>query len=147
MLNNKKRLLFLLLISSYILAITVNFMPSIKFPDLQLYILNLAVSILFAASLLIYTTTGSKRLILFSAAGAISVIIIFIVTTFEEAIFENVLLDVIASVQFPLYILYATPLFGGNLIFHFPYETYSIFLALFYITAFLLALYYKKKSV
>jgi len=68
--NRKKRvLLLILLIGTYLLAFVMNFMPAIKHPDLNLDRIDLITSILVATFLLMYSSTGSKKLRIFSMVG------------------------------------------------------------------------------
>jgi hypothetical protein len=144
MFNREKKIL-ILLFGSYLLAFVMNFMPSIKAPDLNVTIVNLVVSILFAVVLLIYSKTGSKKLRLFSLVGVISGIIIYLINVFEYEMMGNFLLDSLASLQYPLYVIYTTPIFGGAIFFELNYQTYSLFLSVFYATVLVLTLKSDKK--
>lgn len=145
--NGKKRvLLLILLIGTYLLAFVMNFMPAIKHPDLNLDRIDLITSILFAIFLLIYSSTGSKKLRIFSMFGIFSGIAIFLIVNFESVMSDNFILNAIASIQYPLYSIFTIPFFGGNLLFDVNYATYSLYLSLFYVIVLGLSIYFKKKN-
>ncbi len=135
-----------LLIASYILAFSVNLMPSIMYPDLNVDGFNLLVSLLFMLLLLLYSRRGSKKLKVFAVLGVISGILVFFITTFEHAMFDNIILDSIASLQYPFYLIFITPVFGGNLLFAQSYGSYSLLISLFYGIILGLTIYFKKKD-
>ncbi len=133
-----KYIFLLLLIGSYLLAFSVNLMPSIKHPDSDIDILNSLVTILFMVLLLTYSIKGSKLLKTFSIFGIISGVIVFVIKTFEHDMIGNGILDVIASIQYPFYLIFITPLFGGNILFDLSYGSYSLLMSLFYGAVFVL---------
>lgn len=134
----------LLLIGSYLLAFSVNFMPALKHPDLSMDIFNLLVTLLFMFILLIYSKKGTKQLILFSMIGVISGLLVFVITTFEHAMIGIGILDVIASIQYPFYFIFTIPIFGGNILFDLSYGEYSLLMSLFYGIVFGITIYFKK---
>jgi vacuolar-type H+-ATPase subunit I/STV1 len=136
----------ILLICTYLLAFSINFMPALKHPDLDMGIFNILVTILFMSLLLMYSKKGSKNLKIFSIIGVISGVLVFVITTFEHALFGNVILDAVASFQYPFYLIFTTPLFGGNMIFDINYGTYSLLMSLFYGIVFGLTVYFKTNN-
>lgn len=136
----------LCLIASYLLAFSVNLMPAIMHPDLNVDVFNLLVTLLFMFLLLMYTRKGSKKLKVFAVLGVISGILVFIITTFEHAMFDNIILDSIASLQYPFYLIFTTPVFGGNILFDLSYGSYSLLMSLFYGIIFGLTIYFKKND-
>jgi hypothetical protein len=97
--------------------------------------------------LLISAKKGSKKLMLFSLAGALSGILVFIITKLQYAMYDNSFVDLIAPLQYPLYVAFTTPTFGGNILLNLSYEWYSLLMALFYGIVFGLAIYFNKKDV
>lgn len=79
---NYKFLIFL--IGSYFLAFSVNLMPAIKHPDLNVDVFNLLVTLLFMSLLLIYSKKGSKKLKVFSLVGVISGVLVFVMYPFVK---------------------------------------------------------------
>ncbi len=129
---NMKYKFLILLIGSYLLAFSINLFPALKYPDLNVGIFNLLVTLLFMLLFLIYSKNGSKKLKVFTIVGVASGVLIFLITTFEHLMFDNVILDSIASLQYPFYLIFITPLFGGNILFDLSYGTYSLLMSLFY---------------
>ncbi|WP_240456701.1 hypothetical protein [Virgibacillus halodenitrificans] len=82
----------------------------------------------------------------FAVLGVISGILVFFITTFEHAMFDNIILDSIASLQYPFYLIFITPVFGGNLLFAQSYGSYSLLISLFYGIILGLTIYFKKKD-
>ncbi|MEZ7173074.1 hypothetical protein [Sporosarcina sp. OR05] len=77
----------LLLFVTYALALFVNFMPSIKYPDGNMGVLNVLTSALFVGALLFvlmkfafYTGKGMKRLKVFLAVGVLSGLAVYGIT-------------------------------------------------------------------
>jgi hypothetical protein len=134
----------ILLIVSYLLAFSVNLMPSLKYPDVKVNISHLLTTLLFIFLLLMYSKKGSKTLKVFSIVGVVSGVLIFVVKTFENAMLENAILDAIASIQYPLFLIFTTPIFGGNILFNLSYGSYSLLMSLFYGAVLCLTLYFKK---
>jgi hypothetical protein len=134
----------ILLIVSYLLAFSVNLMPSLKYPDVNVNIFHLLATLLFIFLLLMYSKKGSKTLKVFSIVGVVSGVLIFVVKTFENAMLENAILDAIASIQYPLFLIFTTPIFGGNILFNLSYGSYSLLMSLFYGAVLCLTLYFKK---
>lgn len=143
--TNSKKFILIALIGTYILAFVMNFMPAIKHPDLNLNIRDLITSVLFGILLLVYSTTESKKLRKVSIAGIFSGVVIFIIYNFESVMSDNLFLNAIASIHYPLYFIFTIPFFGGNLLFDVNYGTYSLYLSLFYAIVLGFSIYSKKK--
>lgn len=139
-----KNKLLIILIGSYFLAFSINFMPALKHPDINMGIFNIIVTILFVLFLLMYSKKDSMFLKIFSVFGVISGVIVFLISTFKSAMIGNGILDVIVSIQYPFYLIFTTPLFGGNLLFNFDYGSYSLLLSLFYAIVFGITNYFNK---
>ncbi|MCA1031372.1 hypothetical protein LCL95_10075 [Bacillus timonensis] len=133
-----------LFIFTYALALYINFMPSIKYPDLDPHALNLTVTLIFMLVLVKISydiTTGkvkTKKAPLFFLTGAISGVVIFIIKSFENMMFQNVILDSIAALQYPLYVIFITPMFGANILFDIAYEKLALFMSVFYLIVFMI---------
>ncbi|GEL77429.1 hypothetical protein TMU01_16640 [Tenuibacillus multivorans] len=85
-------------------------------------------------------------MILFSFLGVISGVLVFVITKFEHAMFDNIILDSIASLQHPFYLIFTTPVFGGNILFDLSYGSYSLLMSLFYGVVYGLTIYFKKND-
>ncbi len=127
----------IIVICAYLVAFSINLMPALKHPDLNMTLLNLIASLIFLTVFFTYARKSDKKLAVFSLVGMISGIIVFLITTFESFMFEYAILDVIASIQYPLYLIFTTPLFGGNLLINVNYEIFSLLTSLFYLLVYL----------
>jgi len=142
-----------LLIFFYVIAFITNFMSSIKYPDANITIFNFLATVLFVIILLKYTKeklhakNGNKKLKVYLLSGVISGILIYVIKMFENFMFDYAFLDSLASIQYPLYLFFVTPLFGANLLFNLSGSTFALFMSIFYIlTLFYLISYNKKYS-
>lgn len=132
----------IILLCVYLTAFLVNLIPSIKYPDTNLSIINIIASSLLIMTLVAFVkkgTTNSIREILryFFIIGFISGLIIFIIKIFEDTLIQNTILDVISSIQYPIYLLFYTPFFGINYVINTEYNYFVLIISLFYILAFL----------
>ncbi|WP_337017976.1 hypothetical protein [Oceanobacillus massiliensis] len=82
----------------------------------------------------------------YALVGVISGVFVFVITTFEHAMFDNVILDSIASLQYPFYLIFTTPVFGVNILFDLSYGSYSLLMSLFYGVVFGLTNYFNKND-
>ncbi|ASK64007.1 hypothetical protein CFK37_18520 [Virgibacillus phasianinus] len=144
---------FFLLICSYLLAFSTNLMPSAKHPDLNMNIFNFLTTTLFIIILLLFAKQGSngksgtRKLQIFSTLGIISGGIIFLIKSFENVMFDYVVLDSIASIQYPFYLIFTTPLYGINSLLDLNYAAYSLLMSLFYILVLIISFNFKKNDV
>ena len=141
----KKRSVYVIII--YLLAFGINFITSIKYPDSHITILNFIVSILFLVTIFLSlkTVVISKKYKMFKfmmIGGMVSGIFVFIVTEFNHIIYKYFILDIISGIQYPLYSLFVTPLFGLNYIFNVSYGLFSAIMSLFYLIALGIMLHY-----
>jgi len=138
----KKTLIFL--ICSYLIAFSINFFPSIKYPDSNVTILNLLVTVLFIITLLalvkkvILKIDSNKGLSIFLTLGCLSGLIIYVITIFQLEIVQSATLHMIVSIHYPLYTLFITPLFGLNYLFSVNYGFFSLLASVVYLIGILL---------
>ena len=128
----------IIVVFAYLVAFSINLMPALKYPDLNVNLFNLVVSIIFVTAILLYARKGEQKLAIFSMVGLISGVIVFLINTFESFMFKYAILDVIASIQYPFYLIFTTPLFGGNLLINVNYEVYSLLTSLFYLIVYVI---------
>lgn len=140
----------IILITFYLIAFITNLIPSIKYPDTTMNILNLTVTILFLMTLLIFTKKASynsksnKGLKTILLLGFISGIVVYVIKRFEETMLNYVILDMIASIQYPLYLIFTTPLFGLNYLFQMNYGIFSLLMSAVYVISLILVMRSKK---
>lgn len=97
-----KNKLLIWLIGLYVIAFSINLMPALKHPDLHLSILGLFVSIVFMFSLLMYCKKGSHKLRIFSLAGFLSGIIVYLITLLENRLIGVWIFNAIENLQYLL---------------------------------------------
>lgn len=115
---------------SYFIAFSLNLVPSIKHPDSTINILNLLAAALFLVALLTAVKKGTfKGIKLFLIAGFVSGLVVYTLNLMEDTLMSHAVLDVITSIQYPVYLLFITPLFGMNYLFDISYGVFSLLMA------------------
>ena len=110
--NPKKCLI--VLSSLYVLAFIVNLIPSIMFPDATIQPIHAVASGLLLVCMFgtcLLRNRVAKLLILAILFASVTV---FTLISFESYVYDIVLLDALFAIQYPLYVLFVTPLFGLN---------------------------------
>lgn len=142
--------LLVLLICSYLLAFSTNLFPSLKHPDSNMNIFNLMATTLFLIVLLIFVKKGvysgksNKKLKVFLIFGFISGLVVYVINMFESTMMDYAILDIIASIQYPFYLIFTTPLFGVNFLFDLSYATFALLMSIVYVLVFILVISLKK---
>lgn len=132
-----KWLLVVLII--YVLALMTNLMPSLKYPDTTtnvFHLMNSLVLLIMVVLLAFKPSIKGKSLSIFKAilfVGSLSGVIVFIIHTVENYAVNHALLDIISSIQYPLYLIFTTPFFGINHLFQLNYEIFSLFMSAVYL--------------
>ncbi|MER2261306.1 MAG: hypothetical protein ABS934_04775 [Psychrobacillus sp.] len=121
----------IMIIVIYIIALLVNFVPAIKFPDHRISIFNLAISVLFLIGILYYSSV--KNGIVLYGIGFVATSVIFVVNLIESYLFDYVVLDVLANIQYPLYVIFVIPFFGLNKLLNMSYGNFSFIVSLLYL--------------
>ncbi|OCA87972.1 hypothetical protein A8F94_09085 [Bacillus sp. FJAT-27225] len=135
--------LFTFLICSYLLSFSINLIPSVKHPDSSMNIFNLLATALFLFALLVFIKEGLdsgkaiKGVKVFLLAGFISCLVVYVIKMFEGSMMDSAILDIIVSIQYPLYLLFTTPLFGVNYLFDMGYETFTLWMSVVYALAYI----------
>jgi hypothetical protein len=146
----KRTIFFVALICSYLIAVFLNFIPSIK--DSAINIVNLLVSVLFMIIFLVSIKTGlsnnktEKKLKVFLLLGSVTGLFVYFIAILENAFMENIIYDIISGVSFPFYILFITPFFGFNYLFNWSYEIFSLLISLVYVLSFILIVTFKRSK-
>ncbi|MBN4050717.1 MAG: hypothetical protein COA82_11220 [Alkaliphilus sp.] len=136
----------------YITAIGVNLLDSVKYPDSKIGLVNVAVSLLAFATIIIFSNyqirnsnSNSKRNNVFLVAAIWSGILVYIITVFKDVMLNNTILDMFSNIQFPLYILFVTPLFGLNYFLEVTYGKLSMIIAIVYSVVLIIKVFLEKK--
>jgi membrane protein YdbS with pleckstrin-like domain len=141
---------WILLISSYLIAFSTNLIPSLKHPDSNISIFNLLATFLLLIAFLIVIkkvwSSGKlhKSLKRFLLVGFISGLVIYGIKIFEDTLMNYNVLDMIASIQYPIYLLFITPLFGMNYLFDMGYGNFSLLISVVYIFILFAVITFKK---
>ena len=142
--------LFIFLICSFLIAFTLNLIPSLKHPDSTMNVFNILATALFLIALLLFIKKAShsekskKGLKVFLIIGFIAGLIVYVIKMLEGTMTDYAILDMIASIQYPFYLIFTTPLFGLNYLFDISYETFSLLMSAVYIIGFIIVLGFKK---
>lgn len=121
----------IMIIVIYIIALLVNFVPAIKFPDHRISIFNLAISVLFLIGILYYSSVKNGTVLY--GIGFVATSVIFVVNLIESYLFDYVVLDVLANIQYPLYVIFVIPFFGLNKLLNMSYGNFSFIVSLLYL--------------
>ncbi len=138
------------LIGSYLIAFSINLIPSIKYPDSSLNIFNLLATSLFLVAFLLAIKKGAssgryhKRVKLLLLVGFASGLVVYVFKLLEDTLMNYAILDVIASIQYPFYLLFITPLFGVNYLLDMSYGTFSLLMSAVYVLIFISVISFKK---
>ncbi len=142
--------LIIVLTFSYLIAFITNFIPSLKHPDTTMNIFNLLTSFLLLIALLLfiknssYSERSNKIVKSFLIFGFISGLAVYIFKIIESTMKDYAILDIILSIQYPLYVVFITPLFGLNYLVDVSYETFSLLMSVVYVCAFILVMTFNK---
>jgi hypothetical protein len=141
----------ILMASIYIVSLSINLIPSLKHPDSNLTLINLLTSLMLMIAIILWvksvaTSKKTRFLKIISAIGMISGIFVFSISQVQHITYEILILDIVSGIQYPLYLLFITPLFGINYILNTNYGVFSVIISLFYLATFLLCSFYQKKQ-
>lgn len=127
------------LVFSYLLALITNLIPSIKYPDSNLSIINISVTFFFLIVLIIFSINNkfSRKFNIFLYCGILSGILIYVINTYEIIYIENI--------QYPFFVIFVTPLFGGNVLFDMKYETFSLLVSFTFLVIYVSKVISRKK--
>ncbi|WAA12836.1 hypothetical protein [Fervidibacillus halotolerans] len=138
----QKKWLFFFIIS-YLVAFSINVFPSMKFPDVSVNGYHILATCFFLVGLVTYILKGMKssieisRLKGFLFIGFFSGFLIYLFHIFEDIGAGGFAADIIGSIQYPFYIIFTIPLFGGNYLFQLNYAIYSIIASFIYFILYL----------
>ena len=104
-----------IIISIYLVVLVINLMVALKFPDRTIMIHHLLASIVFLTMLIYVSIQNSLHMKYFLLLGTVCSIYVFAMIRLEvDLIGDFLILDSLVNLQYPLYILFVTPLFGLN---------------------------------
>lgn len=115
----------------FLLAFGANFWAGLKYPDIEPSILGFIATAFYLFSLFFIR---HKRLFLFSALCSLLTGVLF---AMEFYLVNNTFLDTLSSIRYPLYGLFIMPLFGMNMVFSMPINTFAFLCAGIYLTIYI----------
>lgn len=98
----------------YIIALMVNLIPSATFPDATILPLHAAASVALVLCMIGTCLMKNRAAKLYITALLFASVTVFTLNSFETYMHDILLLDALFSIQYPLYILFVSPLFGLN---------------------------------
>ena len=128
----KNRMFVIMFALMYVVSFAVNFMPAIKFPDLTVDSVHLLTSVLFTMFLLGSSFSRNPAIQLFSLIGMIACVIVFGLHSIEYLVASSVVMDLVISLQYPLYFVFVVPLFGLNYVSDIDYGTFAALTSIIY---------------
>lgn len=144
-----KSKLFISLCFSYLIAFTINLIPSIKHPDSMMTIINLLASTLVVIALVVFMKKTSFQNVVVKNTlfiGFISGLIVYTVN-FLTSLTEIAMIDTLAAIQYPFYLIFVTPFFGMNYLVGLSYDAFSLLLSAVYLFAFVFVMAIHKKAI
>ncbi|WP_431027198.1 hypothetical protein [Lysinibacillus sp. LZ02] len=120
------------------LTLCLNFWSGLKYPDIEPTFMGFVTTCIYISVVIMMNKKWVRN---FCVMGAISSLLVALLISFETVLTENMLLDMIFSVQYALYVVFIMPLFGLNFITDLPLEWFSCICIGIYI-----ALYFRLKG-
>ncbi|WP_274310359.1 hypothetical protein [Solibacillus daqui] len=122
---NKRLFLFWIVV---VLSFSVNIIPSFKYPDSNITIIHFLFSCVVILALLLLTYKQLKMVLYISGITGVLIYCINL-SVVSKARIDNSLLDILLSIEYPLYAIIVTPLFGINFLFSTDYAHFALGIA------------------
>ncbi|MFF5995657.1 hypothetical protein AAGS61_13040 [Lysinibacillus sp. KU-BSD001] len=104
------------------LTFCLNFWSALKYPDIELTFIGFVATCIYISVVVMMSKKCARN---FCVIGAISSLLVALLISFETVLTENMLLNMIFSVQYPLYVVFIMPLFGLNFMTDLPLQWFS----------------------
>ncbi|MGM9945952.1 MAG: hypothetical protein ACI33M_13460 [Lysinibacillus sp.] len=122
-----------IIVAIYFVVLAINLMSAIKFPDSTITIYHLLSSIVFLAMLIYVSIKNMMPIKYFLLLATVGSIYVFTMIRLEaDLIGDFLILDGLVNLQYPLYILFITPLFGLNYFSQMSIDLVAILIAIVY---------------
>ena len=131
--------LYMVLITIYLAVVGINLFVSLKFPDITIKAVHFTASFILFVIVLIGVTKSLRYLKGILLVGAVSSIFVAFTHLFNDFLLNHWILDMIAGLQYPLYILFITPLFGVNIFIKGLSGTFALYCIVIFISLYVLA--------
>ena len=130
-----------IIVAIYLVVISINLIVAIKFPDSTIMMHHLLASLVFLAILVYLSIKTSIQMKYFLLLGIVCSMYTFAMIRLEgDLMGDFLILDGLVNLQYPLYILFVTPLFGLNYFSEMSIDLVAAFIAVIY-AVLLLAIY------
>lgn len=123
----------------YAIALIVNIIPSATFPDATIRLPHAIASVALVLCMIGTCLMKNRVAKLYTTALLFASVTVFTLNSFEMYMHDILLLDALFSIQYPLFILFVSPLFGLN--FFMNVEAEYVSLITFFIAILLLILH------
>lgn len=136
-----------------LVSIMLNGWPAGIYPDGSIGIVQILTSIgwfafLMGSILILKNTSLIRFLFNYLRFGFIGGMVVYLITLFENHLWDQTWFDMMSGIQYPLYVLFVVPMFGWNAFTEIPYGDFSFLIGFLYILiAFGLSLRYKKIKI
>lgn len=140
---------YLAVIGIYLASLFINLFDSIKYPDSDIGIINLIISMIL--SVLFIWIIYSKRNInlkyfkTFLMSAVIGSSIVYSINGFSFLI-TNDIFNIISGIRYPLYLIFVTPFFGFNYFLEMLYGKFSLMISIFYLVLYMLCIFRKLRT-
>lgn len=145
--KNKIKYIFVFII--YIIVISVNLLDSIKYPDSEVGLVNIVVSVFFLIVIIwftVYQINKNDKISSILLSGAVfGGILVYAMEHFKDIMLNNMILDIFSNIQIPFFILFITPLFGLNFFLNVSYGRFSIIMSIIYFSILIAKFLFGKK--
>lgn len=101
-------------IALYLISLASNLMVSAMFPDLEIRAVHFIASMLLFIVLIFSIFKAVRYTKWFFLTGAASSVFVALAQYLEGQLMGNLAFDMLSGLQYPLYVLFITPLFGLN---------------------------------
>ena len=134
-----KKWLYLALITIYLAVLGINLFVSLVFPDITIKVVHFISTFILFVIVLIGVTQSLRYLKKILLVGAVSSVFVAFTQFFNDFLLNHWSLDAIAGLQYPLYILFITPLFGFNIFIKGLPGTFALYCIVIFISLYVLA--------
>ena len=134
-----KKWIYLALITIYLGVLGINLFVSLIFPDISIEAIHFLASFILFVFLLIGVSQSLRYVKCILLGGAVSSILIAFAQFFNDFLLKHWILEMVAGIQYPLYVLFITPFFGFNLIIKGLPGTFALFCLVIFICLYVLA--------
>ncbi|MBS7528814.1 hypothetical protein KHM83_19280 [Fusibacter paucivorans] len=140
---------FIVMIIVYLLSLYVNFFEAIKYPDVNITVVNFIVSSIFVVFFYKGIVSIREKSNIVNAILLMGIVLSASVNLLSELEIHslgklNFVFDILSSLQYPAYVLFVIPLFGFNILFHVQYSIFSYIASAFYFFVYIMRLWSRK---